>query len=179
MTPTGQGTETAEVQELRAQVRALQAEVAQLRTNKHRTDRTDDSGDSGAREIADGVRDAIDRGHKDADRLARGLVLGYLESVQIVAESADQFATRVRDLNRPRHGESLDDLVRRLPREVTTELLSAVTRAIDARRVVDRVSDSFDDTNDLPLSDERQSGKPFASGASAESTASAGRSSSV
>jgi hypothetical protein len=164
MDKTSPVEEAAELRELRAQVRALQSEISQLRDSKSRrrgTGREDaryqEERRADEREISDKLRDILDRGGDEASRLMRAIVVGSLEHLQLWAKELEDFTRRVNERNRPAADDSADDLARRLPSQVASEFLETVRRSLDfPQRAVDRMRDSYDETENLPTRTRRE-----------------------
>lgn len=155
MDQTGKAGELAELRELRAHIRSLEAEVARLRSSRAERGRYDRDRDEERKldehEISDTVRDIADRSEEEVSKLVRALTLGYLEQVRLIAEAVEGFANRVSDRNRPDRDDTVEDLARRLPRDVSAELLEAVHRTLDIPgRVVERVRESYREAEDQP-----------------------------
>ncbi len=175
-------TETAEIRELRAQVRSLQSENARLRDSRSKRTgtakegaqraRQEDQRRADQREISDRVRDVLDRGGDESSRLMRAVVLGGLKHVELWAREVEDFTRRVNDRNEPGADDTVDDIARRLPTEVASEFLESVRRSFDFPQLtVDRIRNSYDETEDLQTRGKH--GEPSTTGAAPRSASGA------
>lgn len=159
--------ESSELRELRAQVRALQAEMAVLRESStgHRAsrrhaplhDKHEEHRRALTHEIEDSFRDLLDRGADAQSRAARAIATGQLEHARLWAEEVTDFTRRVNKRNKPKSDETADEVVQRLPREAAVELIESVRRSFDfPQRTLERMQKSYDDTADLQPRAERR-----------------------
>jgi hypothetical protein len=133
--------EDDEVVELHAQVRRLQARIAELEGDEQSTR---PSTRSQLETAADRARDNTSRAVDEASNLLRGVTLASLEAIRTATDAVSTFVDEVYDRNRPDEAVSMNDLARQLPGDIINGFAKGVERAMDAPgRAADTLSSTY------------------------------------
>jgi len=129
-----------EVARLRAREARLRARVDELEAELSRKGKRTESRSRDIEDIADTTRESGFRAIDEASKLVRGLALSSLEAIRATTDAVDGFVGEVYDRNRPESGDSVADLVRKLPMDIMVGIMEGVNRAYE---VPNRTVDTF------------------------------------